>query len=116
MANIVIENFTLPSTCWRCKFLTEEDWRCLVTDRSVYRSDAPKPKWCPLKEQAHGKWLRFGKSTCINGIEYLPPRTCSVCGASPLFHYAEIGGELYEEECFSNYCPKCGARMDGVCE
>ena len=50
MAHIIIENFTLPSTCWRCKFLTEEDWRCLVTDRSVYRSDAPKPKWCPLKE------------------------------------------------------------------
>ena len=46
---VIIENFTEPATCWRCPFLTEQDWVCLVSGHYVYRSGQPKPNWCPIK-------------------------------------------------------------------
>ena len=49
MPKCIIENFSEPTTCWSCPFLTEEEWLCLVTRHYVYRNDQPKPYWCPIK-------------------------------------------------------------------
>lgn len=47
----------------------------------------------------HGRWLGWGKSGTPTYENY---GTCSVCGED---------AEIYTEH--RNYCPNCGARMDG---
>lgn len=51
----IIKNFTPAKTCWRCPFLTETEWRCLAADRHIYKSDNPKPSWCPIVTQEEEK-------------------------------------------------------------
>ena len=47
-------------------------------------------------EVVHGRW-----------IEVRGRYTCSVCKGKALLHFGAIGA------CLSNYCPNCGAKMDG---
>ena len=47
----------------------------------------------------HGRWLGLGKSGTPTYENY---GTCSVCGED---------AEIYTEH--RNYCPNCGAKMDG---
>ena len=47
----------------------------------------------------HGRWLGWGKSGTPTYENY---GTCSVCGED---------AEIYTEH--RNYCPNCGAKMDG---
>lgn len=46
----------------------------------------------------HGKW--------VSGHEWMPIYVCSICGIRALF---DDSGD----HAFSNYCPNCGAKMDG---
>lgn len=50
-----------------------------------------------VEEVRHGEWImtdsRFAEMSC------------SICGFK---YYGE-----YDKECMSNYCPDCGAKMDG---
>ena len=46
----------------------------------------------------HGRWKPHSK------VEY-PVYHCSVCGGQALFAWGK--------QCKSDYCPNCGARMDG---
>ncbi len=48
-------------------------------------------------EVVHGRWEK----------EFWHPYRCSCCGKTALL---EPNGEYY---CTSNYCPNCGAKMDG---
>lgn len=54
---IIIETMNEPSSCWRCPFLTEQEWLCIPANRHVYNVEQPKPKWCPVRpapeEQDH---------------------------------------------------------------
>lgn len=50
-------------------------------------------------EVVHGRWLGWGKSGTPTYENY---GTCSVCGED---------AEIYTEH--RNYCPNCGAKMDG---
>lgn len=47
----------------------------------------------------HGRWVR----KTGNGYYWYE---CSECGAKPLKN-------SYKDDCFSDYCPHCGAKMDG---
>ena len=48
-------------------------------------------------EVRHGKWVKTNSR--------LAEMTCSLCGFT---YYGE-----HDEECMSNFCPECGAKMDG---
>ena len=63
--------------------------------RSVLQS-AEDQSAANVKEVAHGEWIKFN-SQAAGEIQY-----CSVCG---------IGNES-----LSDYCPHCGAKMDGRTE
>lgn len=52
-------------------------------------------------EVRHGEWVR---NVLFNGTH-----TCSVCGNDPI-HYDGSTGYV---EVLSDYCPNCGAKMDG---
>ena len=51
-------------------------------------------------EAVHGRWIGDGWGSYI--------KRCSVCRSVPL---REVGGR--HDACYSNYCPNCGAKMDG---
>lgn len=51
-------------------------------------------------EVVHGRWIGDGWGSYI--------KRCSVCRSVPL---REVGGR--HDACYSNYCPNCGAKMDG---
>ena len=65
--------------------------RVLIAVRGV----PPAADVQPIK---HGRWK------LTNNPSF---RKCSVCGA---WWSSDI-----TDNCFTNYCPKCGARMDGDC-
>ena len=46
---IIINEMTKPTSCWRCPFLTEEEWLCLACNRHVYSVEQPLPSWCPIE-------------------------------------------------------------------
>lgn len=54
----------------------------------------------------HGKWV---KATGMMPPEYCGLHICSECG-----HYAGRKPPYGGREMLSDYCPNCGARMDGV--
>ena len=53
----------------------------------------------------HGKWI---KATGMMPPEYCGLHICSECG-----HYAGRKPPYGGKEMLSDYCPNCGARMDG---
>jgi hypothetical protein len=60
-------------------------------------------------EVVHGRWED------IYGGKYANPRfRCSVCKAKALYVNVLNGlGNWIDEQELSNYCPNCGAKMDG---
>lgn len=53
----------------------------------------------------HGKWIYSPAYISMSG-KYLKARECSVCHA----YYVIYGNELFKTY---QYCPNCGAKMDG---
>lgn len=47
---IILKTMDKPTSCWRCPFLTEEEWLCIPAKRHVYNTDQPKPSWCPVMD------------------------------------------------------------------
>ena len=56
---------------------------------AVPSADRPSGKWIAKTENYHSHWV------------------CSECGAWALLEYNE-------QQCLSNFCPNCGARMKGA--
>ena len=50
----------------------------------------------------HGEWEWYISPVCLSGDLY---RRCSICGDSDPWQLTTRG--------CSNYCPNCGAKMDG---
>lgn len=92
----IIKNFIPAKTCWQCRFLTEAEWRCLAADRHIYKSDNPKPSWCPIVEQKQGEWQIDGFVDFDDGTIQVMLK-CSVCGTT--------------QGVMTDYCPNCGASM-----
>jgi hypothetical protein len=63
-------------------------------------------------EVVHGEWERCGGDLHSSGYAVC----CSVCNKTHFVHYEYSLGGLYgHKEMFQlpNYCPNCGAKMDG---
>ena len=60
-------------------------------------------------EVVHGRWIdRYG------GKYAIPAYDCSECKKSaPLMHDMDMLGNWKARQFFANYCPNCGAKMDG---
>ena len=94
--SILIKGVEIPKESWDCPCHDGETGRCKVTGHSCY--DIPKD--CPLVEvnddaepahaveAVHGEW--------VDGYKR---QSCSAC------HYRGMRSW--------NYCPNCGAKMDG---
>ena len=85
-----------PETCEGCTYNTDGEWECNVPGMMVDAAAAIEELQAQLPKR--GKW--------INSKERMRPDMCSVCGC------------VYEADRFMdkiawNYCPNCGARMDG---
>lgn len=65
-----------------------------------------------IAEQAYKNGYEAGKRDAVKQGRWIADgwftKRCSVCHSTPL---RENGGQ--HEPCYSNYCPHCGARMDG---
>ena len=94
--SILIKGMEMPKDCKHCKFRKTElqedpDW-CLISEESLFELAEND---CPLVEVPddvqpvkHGRW------------KWSEGGQCSECG----FHNSNFG---------YNYCPNCGAKMDG---
>ena len=100
MSGIYIPGMEMPDTCFHCKF----NYKTMDSERSVYMeccfgngtSIISRPSDCPLAEQKHGKWAKTKQEEFLR---------CSACDGFVLL--ASISKDF-------NYCPNCGARMDGA--
>ncbi len=52
---VLIKNMEAPKTCDGCHFYDDIDRYCDAADRHLYRSDRPKPDWCPIEEVKDGE-------------------------------------------------------------
>lgn len=83
--------------CHRCKYRHgKEQYTLLACISERYAEKLIAADVAPVR---HGRWLGWGKSGTPTYENY---GTCSVCGED---------AEIYTEH--RNYCPNCGARMDG---
>ena len=57
--------------------------------------EAPTIDVAPVK---HGRWV---------SVPYKLARVCSVCNRDEPYKFADIDADVYD------YCPSCGAKMDG---
>lgn len=91
---MVMLDIEIPTYCYDCPCHNGENGQCNVTGK--YTSDK-RPFDCPLKEEKHAHWIPkqypFGNCECSNCQE----------------EYGICGGLLGDY----NYCPNCGAKMDG---
>ena len=86
--------------------------RGALESKAVYMHGFGKNKYVPLKaiqqataadvvEVKHGRWIQDG----YDRADHIPRYTCSNCRTE---HYMRSG-------IMKNYCPNCGAKMDGEC-
>lgn len=85
------------SMCWINKSCEEHanEWR------KPWKGYDKRLDTCPLQPVRHGRWELDKENDSF---------FCSECNAEALLKYIVIGGALQE---LSDYCPNCGARMDG---
>ncbi len=70
----------------------------LFDDNGKYIPPPDEP--IELAPVVHGKWV------VVHDEVFADSYFCSVCRDEPIV-------DLYAEYCLSNYCPNCGAKMDG---
>lgn len=72
------------------------------SDKQVYEALMIAIESLKTDEEAeHAKWMRFGSRTNVNETLYW---FCSECGS--------LSSEIHADKLFE-YCPHCGAKMDG---
>ena len=103
--SVMIKGVEMPENCFGCPCVDLE-WRvCNVnqTYEDIAHNTKERPDWCPLIEAEpikHGRWI-FSPDNA-EGL-------CSRCNY-------KIYGKPYQNTYMIvpyNYCPNCGARMDG---
>ena len=114
---IYIKGMEMPTRCFSCQMcdVENEEVNCEISHGYYIecRKVDPKiaiqerPSWCPLVEVPedvqpvkHGEWVDEG--FYADG------------SAKHAFHCSNCGHHIIEwKDDTSNYCPHCGARMDG---
>ena len=111
--SILIKGMEMPKSCLYCPLTDGHSAECLITEKSVYFYVEKRHEDCPLVSidvapVVHGKWLpyQFGDYHW---------RQCSICGKADQYIISVVryGFETHDLEAVRNYCPSCGARMDG---
>ena len=90
----------MPATCYDCPFCYD-CMSCTLSDGSEFDfeiCDEQRMLYCPLKEVPE---TNVGKWTTKRTQEHDGEWYCSVCEYEPIVFIV------------SNYCPNCGAIMDG---
>ena len=100
----------MPRNCWECEFNKSTFDRmdfCTLTNKQYNWGLSERPSDCPLIEVPedvqpvkHGRWEEV---QWIGGVVY----SCSVCGRCAPWK------ELTTDQVCTEYCPDCGAKMDG---
>lgn len=108
MSGVYIKGMKMPTSCSECaccSYYGNGEHMCDITEKVVeYECGLEKRRDdCPLVPvPPHGHWV--AKEDYNLDIYY----DCSVCGES----WDLIGGDPWDNG--MNYCPHCGARMDGA--
>lgn len=87
-----------------CRFYDIPTGKCRLKCEEKADPNADFYDDCPLPdavEVKHGKW--------VQNVLFQGTHTCSLCGKDPI-HYDGRTGYV---EILSDYCPCCGAKMDG---
>lgn len=71
---------------------------CWVDDTLDYIDSEPAADVTPVR---HGRWV---------SVPHKLARVCSVCNRDEPYKFADIDADVYD------YCPNCGAKMDGGAE
>ncbi len=79
--------------------------RWTETHEIAYKAEIDQIPAADVIPAQHGKWV---KATGMMPPEYCDLHICSECG-----HYAGRKPPYGGREMLSDYCPHCGARMDG---
>ena len=107
---VYVNGMKMPTSCEECQFNrldpTGEILLCDLTLFAVSWAEKERPFDCPLievPEQKHGKWIEYTEAFGFGGLqEHI---VCSEC--LEVFYLVNNDTEKF------NYCPWCGARMDG---
>ena len=117
---MVLIDMEKPEYCDKCEYVTDSFGYCELMKKHIpdYRFFGGKneiPAWCPIKGTSdvkpieHGEWVDYADKldAQFGRHEYI----CSNCGHAATNH---VGG-TENWWCISkpNYCPNCGAKMDG---
>lgn len=89
---------------------TQEKWNTILAERSAFKYDITQMPTIDAVPVVHGKWLPY--EWCTDGTW----DKCSVCGVAHRTRDKYIGFMDRKEHVIQerlNYCPNCGARMDG---
>ena len=95
----------MPKCCADCPCGNAQDGWCYVHNEVLermengYPSTETRPKWCPMKEVKHGKWLPLFNGEYTGGAYWFE---CSECRTV-------VSGGLQSGNWF---CKGCGARME----
>lgn len=95
---IIISGIDMPTNCTRCP--CSDDGARFCRAANEYIPMLGKPNFCPLveaEERKTGKW--------INNIHDIP--ICDQCG------YMTPYDRAIDDYEYGNYCPNCGAKMEG---
>lgn len=107
----------MPDNCYHCPFCDYEQGLCLADGakmddgffsegRRASENKDKRAEWCPIKGKAkpsrHGEWIEEEHETISEKgrLFHAILVSCSYCGKPNGRHRVE-------------YCPHCGARMDG---
>lgn len=96
--SVIIKWMAMPESCWKCPLETDYGtcgYYSMFVEAGHDSNYEKRPDDCPLVELPdpvkHGKWIEYPIADEMN--------QCSECG---ILRFGE-----------SNYCPNCGAKMDG---
>ena len=90
------------------KRLEKEVW-WTESQKSAIRQFLNKDKRVDAVEVVHGRWEDIFQGRYEN-----PRFRCSVCKEKALYVATQTAlGNWRDEQDLSNYCPNCGAKMDG---
>lgn len=112
MMSVMIKGMEMPEECLGCPF--ESYHECLITHPLKMSAGIGRAEWCPLKdveEVKHGEWQTEKRE--VYGLPAVY-HVCSKCGTEyPATFMAACCADFEEDKAVFDYCPKCGAKMDG---
>lgn len=114
--SVLIKGIKMPKCCVdcpcfydfiSCQALPVGDCDFSISEFDEYKERLPN---CPLEEvdetkmSTHGRWIK----------KYRGNYSCSICGS--WYTTTDDYGTITDDEIWYNYCPNCGAKMDGDIE